>query len=113
MEIWKVINDYTNYSISNYGRVKNNKTNRLLKLFDNYGYSRVTLPIKKKFLVHRLVAIHFLENKNNLPQVNHKDDNRKNNHYKNLYWGTQLENMKDRNIRKGWSGGRKKKIKPL
>ncbi len=110
MEIWKQINDYPNYEVSNIGNVRNCKFKKLLKLHISNGYYRVTLPKKKKFMVHRLVATAFITNVNNKPQVNHKNDIRIDNNYKNLYWGTQLENMNDRNTRKGWSGGRKKTL---
>jgi hypothetical protein len=57
------------------------------------------------FNIHRLVAIHFIPNPNNLPQVLHKDDNPQNPKWDNLWWGTQKENIKD-SVNKGrWSIG--------
>lgn len=54
------------------------------------GYHRVTLTIdkgkKKTFLVHRLIAQKFIPNPDNLPQVNHIDGNKDNNHVNNLEW---------------------------
>jgi len=61
------------------------------------GYHRVTLKSNGKVylkLVHRLVADHFCENPLCKPQVNHKDGNKKNNHYTNLEWVTASENTK-------------------
>lgn len=54
----------------------------------------------KRFFVHRLVALEYLPNPNNLPFVLHKDDNKENNHISNLYWGTVADNTKD-SIRNG------------
>ena len=102
-EIWKIINGYENYMISSFGRVKsldryvrgkNNsiyiKKGKLLKLYtDKDGYQTVMLyhNNKKKLLkVHRLVAEAFLDNPNNLSQVNHKDECKTNNIVSNLEW---------------------------
>ena len=49
---------------------------------------------EKLFRVHRLVAMAFLPNPNNLPQVNHKDGNKQNNSVDNLEWCEQSDNMK-------------------
>ena len=46
----------------------------------------------KNFRVHRLVAEAFIPNLNELPCINHKDENRKNNHFKNLEWCTYSYN---------------------
>jgi hypothetical protein len=69
------------------------------------GYKYVALgkgrnPKKKNYYIHILVAKLFVNNPDNLPEVNHKDSNRANNHYKNLEWVTRLENIHDY-MRKG------------
>lgn len=69
--------------------------NYLSKRIDKYGYYVVTFKINKKTVsryVHRLVAQAFVKNKDNKPQVNHKDSNKLNNSVTNLEWVTQLEN---------------------
>lgn len=91
-EQWKVINDYNNYLISNTGKVKNNKTNKILKgQIDKDGYACVNLKGKVK-RIHRLVATEFIKNDKNLPQVNHKDENKLNNNVENLEWCTNKYN---------------------
>lgn len=95
-EIWKVIEEYPNYEVSNFGRVRNLKSNKLLK-FDLYeqGYYRVQLfknNKKKNKRVHRLVALSFIQQIPNKPDVNHKDGNKLNNHVDNLEWVTWEEN---------------------
>lgn len=90
IEIWKEIDD--RYSISNLGRVKSNYANkeRILKPYKNhYGYLMVDLrsPNNRKTIsVHRLVAIAFIPNPNNLKEVNHKDEDKTNNCVDNLEW---------------------------
>lgn len=94
-EIWKDIQNYEGiYQISNFGNIKS--CNGLRKLDNSNGYSKLTLNLnskKRKFYAHRLVAIHFIPNQNNLPQVNHKDGNKFNNHVDNLEWVSRSENM--------------------
>lgn len=94
---WKKINNYENYSVSNMGRVRNDRTRRVLKPGrDRHDYFFVGLHqdgTQKNFLVHRLVAVAFISNPLNLPDVNHKDLNKVNNKVNNLEWCTHLENM--------------------
>ena len=89
MEIWKKIKDYEGlYWISNLGRVKN-RHGRVLKPEIRQGYYSIDLMKnhkRKKYRIHRLVAEAFIENPDNLPQVNHKDENKLNNEADNLEW---------------------------
>lgn len=110
MEIWKKIDNFDNYEISSLGRVKTAdkiivRTNgrpmpfpgRILKPYkDSKGYLHISIyndaHIKHKFQIHRLVAKYFIPNPNNLPQVNHKDENKSNNCVDNLEWCTNNYN---------------------
>lgn len=95
-EIWKDIAGYEGlYKVSNLGRVKS--LNYLRKGIEkeripnknNSGYLIVGLHKDgkiKTFLIHRLVAEAFIENVNDLPQVNHIDENKLNNSVENLEW---------------------------
>ena len=59
----------------------------------NIGYARVNVGGKRMY-VHRLVASNFLDNPNNLPEANHKDENKLNNHFSNLEWCDRLYNCR-------------------
>ena len=92
-EIWKPIKGYDgNYYVSNYGRIRSTyhaSEKFLVPINSGKGYLQVTLfknHKSKKFLVHRLVAEYFVENPNGLYFVNHKDENKSNNHFSNLEW---------------------------
>lgn len=100
-EVFKQIIGYEGlYKVSNYGRVYSvpRKTSKggFLKLQTNKGYVQVGLSKKgvlKTEKVHQLVAKSFLQNINNYPCINHKDENPSNNHVQNLEWCTYKYNL--------------------
>lgn len=76
--------------------LKRSVRTRIMKQCEWYDYKIVFLKKgnKKKFKVHRLVAIHFIPNPDNKPFVNHIDRDKRNNHISNLEWVTEAENTK-------------------
>ena len=96
MEIWKDIEGYEGYyQVSNLGNVKNVRNNNILKGdLNSTGYRRVTLnlPNKKRFFIHKLVALYFCDGYEEGLVVNHKDGNKTNNSADNLEWVTRSEN---------------------
>jgi len=109
-EEWRDIKDYEGtYKVSNTGKIKsldryidysNGKTYFYKGIFlkpqkHPAGYLQVGLSLNgetNSLLIHRLVAEAFIENPNNLPEVNHKDENKKNNFINNLEWCTEIYN---------------------
>ena len=102
-EIWKEIEGYGGrYKVSNLGNVKSMN-------YGNHGYERNLVPKvnncgrlwvelfsngeKKQILIHRLVGQAFIPNPQNLPQINHKDENPMNNVVDNLEWCTKEYNL--------------------
>ena len=114
-ELWRDIKfvnngkvyDYTGiYQISSKGRVKqlaytdakgNKRKEKIMKnKKDKHGYLFIALTKNYKrnyFSIHRLVALCFIPNPNNLPQVNHIDENKLNNTIGNLEWCTSKYNI--------------------
>lgn len=109
---WRKITERPNYSVSDHGDVRNDKTGRILKPhLSTAGYYQVMMGRKTVPLyVHRLVAIAFIDNPNSLPQVDHINGDKTDNKVENLRWVSVSENC--------WSFGyaerienRKKRIK--
>lgn len=95
-EIWKIIEEFPNYKVSNFGRVKNVRKDKLMTIsIRKNGYCVVKLSNNgnsKEYKVHRLVAKAFIPNPKELSSVNHKDENKENNIYSNLEWCDSLYN---------------------
>lgn len=124
-EEWRGIEGYENlYQVSNLGRVRsvdryvktksNSKCFRKGKILkqseDNDGYKRLNLSKNGKpklYLVHRLVAMTFLQNPHNYPFVNHKDENPSNNEVSNLEWCTNEYNINYGTARERMSNSKK------
>ena len=114
MEVWKPIPGYEkSYAVSSMGRVKSlprlvkhprnpNMTlprkGRILKYgLDKYGYPMVVLSQNGKtrpFKVHKLVALAFIPNPDNLPQIDHINAKKYDNRPENLRWCTTQQNSK-------------------
>ena len=112
-EIWKDIQGYEGlYQVSNFGRIKSVgrfidrlvtgnywQEERILKPHKTkYGYLMVELRNHKKpknFLIHRLVAIAFITNPENKPEVDHINANKTDNNVNNLRWVTAKENVRN------------------
>lgn len=116
-EVWKDIEGYRGaYQISNLGNVKSverevtqwNESAKkyvtriqkglIMKPFeDEDGYLRLQLikdGVRKKHFVHRLVALAFIPNPENKPEVNHKEGDKKDNRVWMLEWSTSSENQR-------------------
>lgn len=105
-EVWKDVDGLEGlYQVSSYGRIKSfRKSNHFFGQQEHYlkpfikpnGYESVTLYDSEhrryRYLVHRLVAIAFIPNPLGYDAVNHKDENKRNNHVENLEWCTSAYN---------------------
>lgn len=93
----KPIKGYDNYLISAFGHVLNTKTGKILKPYYNktVGYYYITLSkksIQTCLRLNRLVALSWIENPLELPEVNHKYGNKLNNYFINIEWCTSSQN---------------------
>ncbi len=109
---YKIINNYKNYLIFKNGKVYNKKYHRFIKSRIKYTkYTRKDGTIKinsyrtinlynngacKQFLLHRLIAIHYIENPLKKPCVDHKNGKSLDNSINNLRWLTKSENNANR-----------------
>ena len=96
MERWATANENPNYEVSDFGRVRNKRTGKILKPRPTpNGYQRVNIRTEtsRDLYIHRLVADSFCDHPNGCDVINHKDNNPKNNKASNLEWTTQFENV--------------------
>lgn len=110
MEVWKPVVGFEEYyEVSNLGRVRSLPRKVRCKVgyrsvrgtilrstINNSGYNIVKLSVNQKqktMLVHRLVAMSFIPNEYNKPQVNHINEDKQDNRVDNLEWATQVENI--------------------
>ena len=93
--MWKPVQGFENlYEVSNEGNVRNAKTGRILKTYDNgHGYRKVELG-NKKWYVHRLVGQAFIPNPYNLETINHKNEIKTDNRVENLEWMSRADNLR-------------------
>ena len=105
---------FPDYLIYNDGRVWSKKSNIFLKLQnDTEGYKGISLCNKrlkirnKRHKVHRLVAIHYIPNPENKPQVDHINRDPSDNRVENLRWATRTENEHNKGISKNNTSGHK------
>lgn len=81
----------TGYFVTKDGKFINPKGKELKGEITKYGYKRVSIK-RKKYAVHRLVALAFIPNPENKPEIDHIDGNPQNNNVSNLRWVTRREN---------------------
>jgi len=100
-EEWRKIEGFSDYTVSNLGRVCSTKREQAIILKtrkNNYGYLLVDLYSKNKkhhtVTIHRLVALAFIPNTENKSEVNHINGDKTDNNINNLEWVTDSENMK-------------------
>lgn len=130
METWKDIKGYKDiYQVSNMGRVKsicritncNNskivRKERILKPCKTKHYLNIYLYNKqgerKSILLHRLVALYFVDNKDRLNEIDHIDGNSLNNHADNLRWVTHKDNCNNPITKSRYKGRISAKQKPV
>ena len=108
-------NDFPNYSISEDGEIRNSKGKIIKGEISNNGYRRVSLSnndVKhKKMSVHRLVAETYIPNPYNYPEVNHKNENKLDNHVSNLEWCSTLDNLNHSRVIEKASVAKFRKVK--
>ena len=107
MEVWKKIDGYENYSISNLGNVRNDSNGKILKGFVMWKGYRCSDLNGKRLRISRLVGLAFIPNPYNYNQIDHIDRNKLNDNVNNLRWVSNRDNMINRNIQSNNTSGYK------
>lgn len=86
------------YAVTEEGMIWSYRQKKFMKIANgNNGYKQIYLTDKNgkksNWYIHRLVAMTYLDNPDNLPEVNHKDENKANNAVSNLEWCTRKYNL--------------------
>lgn len=95
MVLWKDVPDYEGYyEVSNTGLIRSKNGIRKPQVsWDGYLFVKLCKQGQcRKVKIHRLVALAFIPNPNNLPEINHKDENPANNNVENLEWCDRIYN---------------------
>lgn len=99
-EEWKDIPNYEGlYQASNLGRIRSlySNKNKIMRIQTTGNYNHIILTkdgYAKNYSIHKLVALAFIPNPNNLLEINHKDENPRNNNVNNLEWCNHSYNIK-------------------
>jgi hypothetical protein len=97
------INGFEDYMIDRDGNIMGARLKRLMKPQNNGdGYLNIALwkdKKPKKYLIHRLLALQFIPNPDNLPLIDHIDRDRQNNNLENLRWVTRSQNMRNKDCK--------------
>jgi len=102
MEEWRIIPGFADYEVSNIGNIKGGRWGHIKKQhYDKDGYKRVSLydvnKYQKNLLVHRLVAIAFIPNQDNKPEIDHINRIKDDNNVTNLRWVDDSQQAVNRN----------------
>ena len=96
IEIWKPVPGFElYYEVSSFGNIRNSRKRIMKPYVNNKGYHCIDFQvnsIRTKHLIHRLVLLTFTPNPDNLPEVNHIDEDKSNNNLSNLEWCTRSYN---------------------
>ena len=103
METYKVIKGFVDYSVSDHGNVKNNKTGRILRRGSGKAHKHFNVVLRENNKsynknVHSLVANAFIENPQNKSCIDHIDNNPQNNNISNLRWATDSQNNENKSM---------------
>jgi len=105
--MWKTIQGFDKYEVSDVGEIRNKKSGRILKQKkDRKGYYTISLydvNLGKKYpTIHRLIALHFIDNPNNYTDIDHINGIRTDNNIENLRWVSRQQNMWNKVVHKGY-----------